>query len=62
MKGETKMKKSHEEFYYINKECGNLVRKCEIFADAIDNGYDDITDPIEKELVFAEFTRRLSNY
>lgn len=43
------MKKSHEEFYYINKECGNLVRECEIFADAIDNGYDDITDPTSVE-------------
>ncbi len=40
---------------------GSLI----IMRRSIEDGelfYDDITDPIEKELVFAEFTRRLSNY
>lgn len=37
------------EYYFMNKEHGNLVRECEIWADAIENEYDDITDPCSCE-------------
>lgn len=30
--------------YYMNKECGNLVTREELYYDAMENGYDDITD------------------
>lgn len=35
--------------YYMNKEMGNLVKFEEIFADAEECGYDDITDPCSCE-------------
>lgn len=36
-------------YYYINKEHGNLVTEEELFDDAIESGYDDITDPCSVE-------------
>lgn len=35
--------------YYMNKEMGNLVKFEEIFFDAEECGYDDITDPCSCE-------------
>lgn len=36
-------------YYYMNIECGNLVTADEIYEDALENGYDDITDPTSCE-------------
>lgn len=36
-------------YYYMNKEYGYLVTKTQLFADAIENEYDDITDPTSVE-------------
>lgn len=35
--------------YYMNKEHGNLVTYAELWQDAEENGYDDITDPCSVE-------------
>lgn len=34
-----------KDFYWMNKEHGYLVSYDEIWQDAIDCGYDDVTDP-----------------
>lgn len=35
--------------YYMNKEYGNLVTLDQLFEDAEECGYDDITDPTSVE-------------
>ena len=37
------------EFYYMNKEMGNLVTYDELWKDAEECGYDDILDPCSCE-------------
>lgn len=36
-------------YYYMNKEHGYLVTHEQLFSDAVENGYDDITDPCSVE-------------
>lgn len=36
-------------YYYMNKEHGNLLTEYELWDDAIENGYDDMTDPTSVE-------------
>jgi hypothetical protein len=36
-------------YYYMNKEHGYLVRREELFTDAMENEYDDILDPCSVE-------------
>lgn len=36
-------------YYYINKELGYLVKKEDLFTDAMENEYDDIIDPTSVE-------------
>lgn len=35
--------------YFMNKDNGNLLKAEEIWQDAIDNEYDDLTDPTSCE-------------
>ena len=36
-------------YYYMNKECGNLVTWDEMWEEANELGYDDMTDPTSCE-------------
>ena len=36
-------------YYFINKELGYLVKKEDLFTDAMENEYDDIIDPTSVE-------------
>lgn len=37
------------EYYYMNIEHGYLVRRANLFTDAMENEYDDIIDPCSAE-------------
>lgn len=39
----------HVSFYYMNKECGNLVTWEEMWEEAEELGYDDMCDPYSCE-------------
>ena len=49
-------------YYYINKEHGYLVKKENLFTDAIENMYDDITDPTSVEYGNYELHYSLTRY
>lgn len=36
-------------YYWMHKENGYIVPETELYADAEENGYDDITDPCSVE-------------
>lgn len=48
--------------YYINKEHGYLVRPQDLFCDAIENEYDDITDPTSVEYLNYSLHYSHTNY
>lgn len=37
------------EYYWMNKEHGYLVKEGDMYDDAVDCGYDEITDPMSME-------------
>ena len=49
-------------YYYMNKEQGNLLLENELYNDAIENGYDDITDPTSVEYLNYSLHYSLTNY
>lgn len=38
-----------KQYYWMNKECGNLIPESELYNDAVEIEYDDITDPTSVE-------------
>lgn len=48
--------------YYMNKEMGNLVTAEELYDDALECGYDDITDPTSVEYLNYSLHYSLTNY
>ena len=50
------------EYYLMNKDNGNLLRECELYDDAIENGYDDITDPTSVEYLNYSLHYSKTNY
>ncbi len=49
-------------YYYINKELGYLVKKEDLFTDAMENEYDDIIDPTSVEYGNYSLHYSLTNY
>ena len=49
-------------YYYMNKEHGYLVRREELFTDAMENEYDDILDPCSVEYGNYSLHYSLTNY
>lgn len=49
-------------YYYMNKEHGHLVTKENLWQDANECGYDDITDPCSCEYGRIELHYSLTNY
>lgn len=49
-------------YYFINKELGYLVKKEDLFTDAMENEYDDIIDPTSVEYGNYSLHYSLTNY
>jgi len=52
----------NNKYYYMNRECGNLVTAAELWQEAEELGYDDITDPCSCEYGNWELHYSLTNY
>lgn len=51
-----------KDYYYMNKEHGYLVKKQDLFTDAMENEYDDILDPCSVEYGNYFLHYSLTNY
>ena len=49
-------------YYYMNKEHGHLLTADELYADAVEFEYDDITDPTSVEYLNYSLHYSLTNY
>ena len=49
-------------YYYMNKEHGYILTENELFDDALENEYDDITDPTSVEYLNYSIHYSKTNY
>ena len=56
------IKEDKKMYYYINKEFGYLIPENELFDDALENEYDDITDPTSVEYLNYSIHYSKTNY